>query len=378
VKEIEEIYCLFDLYGDFVSAEPYGNGHINDTYCVSLSQGGTVVRYIFQRINHNIFKEPALLMENIDRICTHLQSRLHDESVSDASRRAMSLIAAHDGKAYVKDESGDYWRCYLFIEEALGHDIIENKDQAYMAARAFGQYQNLLSDLPGERLYETIPDFHNTPKRFRKFREVLQKDCFHNTENACDEIEFFLSMEGEISFFTDKLEKGILPERVTHNDTKLNNVLLDNRTGEGICIIDLDTSMPGIAAYDFGDLVRTSTCFSAEDEKDLNKVIFQKDLFEALIRGYLSSAAQFLTENEVRSLVFGGILMTYEVGLRFLTDYLEGNIYFKTKYEKHNLIRCRTQIKLTRKLLEERESLEELTWKVYKEMQQNRMMKVAI
>jgi len=374
---IEIVFNSFAIYGDFVSAEPYGNGHINDTYRITVSQGGRILGYLFQRINHHIFKNPEKLMDNISRICEHQQKKLRENDSAGASTNAMTLINSLDGKSFVKDEEGNFWRCYIFIENALGYDIIENEKQAFQAAKAFGQYQNLLSDLPGDRLDETIPDFHNTPKRFEYFQEVLNKDSFSLVEGVKDEIDFYLSFEKEISYFTDRLKNGVLPERVTHNDTKLNNVLLDTQSGEAVCIIDLDTSMPGLAAYDFGDLVRTSTCFSAEDEKDLSKVVFQRNMYEALIRGYLSTAASFLKEEEVKSLVFGGILITYEVGLRFLTDYLEGSIYFKSQYAEHNLVRSRTQMTLVKALLNERDILEEITLSVYEEICDSSVLSVS-
>ncbi|MBI9100096.1 MAG: aminoglycoside phosphotransferase family protein [Spirochaetaceae bacterium] len=367
MEEIKKIYPLFAIPGDLVSAESYGNGHINDTYKVSLSQGGIVTPYIIQRINQMIFKDPVQLMENIQRICSHQQFRLREESNKDVSRRVLTLIPSREGKPYVEDEQRHFWRCYLFIENIIGLNIIENENQAYMAAKAFGRYQSLLSNLPGKRLYETIPDFHNTPERYRQFQKALGKDSFNLALNVREEIDFFMAMEGSISYFTDRLSKGILPERITHNDTKINNILLDTRTGEAICIIDLDTSMPGLAAYDFGDLVRTATTFSAEDEKDLGKVHFERTMFEALLRGYLSSAVSFLTKAEIESLVWGGIQMTYEVGLRFLTDFLEGDIYFKKQFKNHNLIRCRTQIALAKELLKEQIPLEELTREIYSE-----------
>ncbi|MGL1890067.1 MAG: aminoglycoside phosphotransferase family protein [Spirochaetaceae bacterium] len=364
VLGLRSVFNQFNIYGDFISAKPYGTGHINDTYKLTVSQGGTKINYLLQWINHNVFKNPEELMFNIERICKHQNKKLKESLVDDASRKALTLVQSRDGKAYVKNDSG-YWRCYFFIEDALGYDIIETEIQAFEAARAFGSYQSLLSDLPGQRLFETIPDFHNTPKRFEHFKKVLKEDSLSLASSVKDEIDFFLSFESGVTYFTKRVESGILPERVTHNDTKLNNVLLDVKSGESVCIIDLDTSMPGLAAYDFGDLVRTSTCFSAEDENDLSKVKFQMNIFEALVRGYLSTAVNFLTVEEVKSLVFGGILMTYEVGLRFLTDYLEGNIYFKSHYPKHNLIRSRTQLTLVKQLVEERDNLEELTMSIY-------------
>ncbi len=375
MNNIKNIFNSFNILGDYISSEPYGNGHINDTYKVFVSQGGATIHYLFQRINNHVFKNPENLMSNIERICIHLQYKIKKSYSQNASRSALSLVSSKEDKPFVLDETG-YWRCYLFIEDALGYDIIDTENQAFEAAKAFGTYQSLLSDLPGERLIETIPDFHNTPKRFQHFKEIIRLDTNSLADSVKKEIDFYLSFEKEISYFTDRLKSGDLPERVTHNDTKLNNVLLDVKSGKAVCIIDLDTSMPGLAAYDFGDLVRTSTCFSAEDEKDLSKVVFQKEMFESLITGYLSTASSFLTENEVKSLVFGSILMTYEVGMRFLTDYLDGNFYFKSKYTEHNLIRSRTQMTLVESLLQNRDELEEFTWSVYENMKKSKFCPV--
>jgi Ser/Thr protein kinase RdoA (MazF antagonist) len=234
----------------------------------------------------------------------------------------------------------------VFVERATGHDVIRNADQAFQAAKAFGAFQALLADLPGERLVETIPDFHHTPSRYAAFAAALAKDTHGRAREAAAEIAFAQARAGEVGLIVDAMARGEIPERVTHNDTKLNNVLLDNETQEGICVIDLDTVMPGSALYDFGDLVRTSTSPAAEDEVDLSKVRMQLPMFEALVRGYLASAGGFLTPRERALLPFAGKLITFEIGLRFLTDWLEGDVYFKVKRPRHNLDRLRTQFKL--------------------------------
>jgi len=281
------------------------------------------------------------------------------EGNPDASRQALTTIPSLESLPYHRDEQGHVWRLYLFIEGAVGYDIIENEEQAYQAARAFGEFQKLLTDLPGKRLHETIPGFHDTPQRFSRFKEVVKADSQGRCEMAQEEIAFFLSYEDQVGQLLDLHRQGLIPERVTHNDTKLNNVLIDEKSHQAVCVIDLDTSMPGLAPYDFGDLVRTSTTTTAEDEKNVTKINFQVAMFKALTRGYLEAASSFLTPQEKDNLVFGGILMTYEVGLRFLTDYLEGDVYFKTKYGNHNLIRCRTQMTLVRLIEEKRVELED-------------------
>ncbi len=354
-ENIKAIMSEFPLYGDFVSAGPYGSGHINDTYAVAFNQGGTPVRYILQRINHDIFKDPVSLMDNIERVTRHQAEVLR--GLPDTSRRAIMVIYAKSGKPLYQDRDGNYWRVYVMIEGAHSHDVLETPSQAYHAARAFGSFQKLLADLPGGRLHETIPKFHDTPSRVAVLKEAVEKDACNRAKSAEKEIEFVLAREGVVSKLIDLNKAGLIPERVTHNDTKLNNVLLDDATGEGLCVIDLDTVMPGLALYDFGDMVRTGTNSAAEDECDLSKVTSNPAMFAALAEGYLSEAAAFLNDKEVEMMPFSGILITLEIGVRFLTDYLQGDVYFKTSRETHNLDRCRTQFKLVESLEAQEEKM---------------------
>jgi hypothetical protein len=348
----------FQIAGEFLEAAPYGSGHINDTYCVGFNQGGTRVRYIFQRINHNIFKQPVALMENVQRVTAHLAGKVAGEP--DSSRRVLTLIPARDGTAFFRDDAGNVWRVYIFIEAARGYDAVENPAQALSAAQAFGRFQKLLADLPAPRLNDTIPDFHHTPKRFATLEKAIEADAVNRAKLAQAEIEFALRHEAICSVLLD----AKLPERVTHNDTKFNNVLLDDATGEGICVIDLDTVMPGLALYDFGDMVRTTTSPAKEDERDLSKVTMQFPMFEALARGYLSLAAEFLTPTEKKFLPFSGKLITFEIGIRFLTDFLAGDTYFKVHREGHNLDRCRTQFKLVESIEQQEEKMNQLVEKI--------------
>ena len=336
----------FALLGDYVSAPPYGSGHINDTFALEMDQGGKSVRYVLQRINHNIFRNPDGLMRNVERVCRHAQAKLAQAGRADASRRALTLVPTRDGRGWYVDPHGNHWRCYVFVERATGHDVIRNADQAFQAAKAFGAFQALLADLPGDRLIETIPNFHHTPSRYAAFAAALAKDAHGRAKEAAPEIAFAQARAHEVGTIVEAMARGEIPERVTHNDTKLNNVLLDNESQEGICVIDLDTVMPGSALYDFGDLVRTSTSPAAEDETDLSKVTMQLPMFAALVQGYLASAGGFLTPRERELLPFAGKLITFEIGLRFLTDWLEGDVYFKIKRPRHNLDRLRTQFKL--------------------------------
>ncbi len=351
---IPNVARRFRIYGDYLSAELYGNGHINDTYFVTFDQAGTLVRYILQRINQNIFKDPAALMENVRRVTEHLGKKSATES--GPSRRVLALIPTLEDQPYCLDGEGNYWRAYLFVEKAHTYDAVESPRQAFEAARTFGSFQSLLADLPAPRLHDTIRDFHHTPKRFAALEEAIAADTANRAGFAKPEIEFALRHQA----MTGALLEENLPERVTHNDTKFNNVMLDDATGEGVCVIDLDTVMPGLALYDFGDMVRTTTSPAKEDERDLSKVTMQLPMFEALARGYLASASGFLTPQERRWLAFSGKLITYEIGVRFLTDFLAGDKYFKVHRENHNLDRCRTQFKLVESIEQQEEQMNRL------------------
>jgi Phosphotransferase enzyme family len=341
----------FEIEGEFIGAALYGNGHINDSYCVAFDRAGLLVRYILQRINHNVFKNPVAVMENIKRVTSHLASQVSGQLDSD--RRVLTLIPARDGQAWHVDAEGNHWRAYRFIENAHTYDAVESTEQAFQAAKAFGQFQQLLASLPAPRLRNTIPDFHHTPKRFRALQQAVAADVAGRAILAKQEIDFAFAHESIVSVLLD----ANLPERVTHNDTKFNNVMLDDVTGAAVCVIDLDTVMPGLAPYDFGDMVRTTTSPATEDEQDLSKVTMQFPMFEALVRGYLAAAGEFLTKAEKQHLAFSGKLITFEIGIRFLTDYLCGDTYFKIHRDGHNLDRCRTQFELVRSIERQEEKM---------------------
>lgn len=356
--DLAAVAKLFDMRADFVSAAPYGSGHINDTYCAYYDQAGLRIRYIHQRINHNIFTDPAALMDNIQRVTAHALTKLQDEDNAEAYRRTLTCIPAMTGKPYAIDADGNYWRTYPFIERARTYDILETAAQAEEAARAFGEFQKLGADLSGEPLSETIPNFHNTKSRFQDLKDAIANDAHGRAASVQREIDWFLAREADASIVVDLLESGEVPVRVTHNDTKLNNVMLDDVTGEGVCVIDLDTTMPGSAIYDFGDMVRTATSPCAEDEVDTSKIYMRMEMFEALVRGYLKSANAFLTDKERSLLAFSGKLLTLECGTRFLADYLNGDTYFKIHREGHNLDRTRTQIALVESIEEQLSEME--------------------
>lgn len=352
---LAEIAAEFDVSGRFLRGAPYGTGHINDTYAIECEVAGTPARYILQRINQRVFRDVEGLMENIARVTSHIGRVAAAEG---NGRRALTLVSTRQGATFHRDAAGSCWRCYVFIEGARTYDVIEHPAQAREAARAFGRFQHQLVDLPGGRLRETIPYFHDTVRRFGALREAIAADAHGRCQVARAEIEFALAREKMTGVLLELLSRGEIAERVTHNDTKLNNVMLDDVTGEGVCVIDLDTVMPGLALYDFGDMVRTATNSAAEDEIDLGRVECRLPIFEALAEGYLATAGDFLNEAERAHLVFSGQLMTYEVGIRFLTDFLSGDVYFKTRRSEHNLERARNQFALLRSMEHQRTALE--------------------
>lgn len=348
--DLKSVVGKFDIRGDFLSAEPYGSGHINDTYAARYSQAGRTVRYIHQRINHSIFKDPESLMDNITRVTRHLRDKLIDAGAPDITRRVLGLVPTIDGQSYHRDESGNYWRTYFFVENARTYDQIETAKQAYEAARAFGRFQRDLRDLPGERLAETITGFHNTRARFDALVAAAETDSLNRARNVREEIDFALRREAMADVLLELHRDGAIPEIITHSDTKLNNVMIDDATSEGICVIDLDTVMPGLSLYDFGDMVRTAACPAPEDECDLSKVEARMDMFKTITQGYLSSAGDMLTRAEIEHLPFSARLITFEIGIRFLTDYLKGDEYFKIHREGHNIDRCRVQFKMVQSM----------------------------
>jgi hypothetical protein len=343
---IENIGNQFAVSGQLIDGHEIDSGHINLTYCGTFRQpDGSVQRYIFQSINRNVFKDPYGVMENVERVTRHINSKVL-RSKKDLGGQTLNLFPARAGGSWVEDANGGVWRCYNFIEGCVTYDVVENTRQAYQAARAFGSFQDLVSDLNAAWIKETIPDFHHTRKRFQRLQEVAKADPRGRLASVRAEFDFVCARESVTGILLDELAAGRIPLRVTHNDTKINNVMIDSETDEAVCVIDLDTVMPGLALYDFGDLVRSATSPAAEDETDLSKVQMQMPLFEALVEGYLDSASEFINDVEIRYLPHAGKLMTLEVGIRFLTDHLEGDVYFKTHRPNHNLDRCRTQLKL--------------------------------
>lgn len=365
-EKIMEAIKQIAFQGEYLEHSRYGNGHINDTFLVQFRQdGGSIKKYILQRINHEVFTKPEELMENIEGVIQFLQKKVAEKH-GDPNREAMNLIRAKDGKAYYKDSNGCYWRAYVFIEDAVSLDRAEKPEQFYESAVALGNFQCLLADYDAASLHETIQRFHDTPNRYQNFMRAVEEDVCGRAKEVQDEIAFVKEREPFTHLLMDALAEGKIPLRVTHNDTKLNNVMLDNQTGKAVCVIDLDTVMPGLAANDFGDSIRFGASTAAEDETDLSKVSMDLHLYELYAKGYLEGCQGSLTQAEVETLPIGAKMMTLECGMRFLTDYLQGDVYFRIHREKHNLDRCRTQFKLVADMEHKWEQMTEIVKRIAK------------
>lgn len=336
---MEQILSHFLLNGHVISCERFGSGHINATYRVETDAPHV---YILQKINHEIFHQVDQLMENVSAVTSYLAQNEKDP------RRVMQFAKTREGKSYYQDETGNYWRMCDFVLDSLSLDRPESAHDFYQSAVAFGRFQMQLKDFPADTLHETIPHFHDTPVRYEAFHRAIEADTCGRLASVQAEVDFALAREAEAGCMMRLLQEGKLPLRVTHNDTKLNNVLLDAKTREPLCVIDLDTVMPGLAANDFGDAIRFGASTAAEDEKDLGKVWMSLEMYEAFTRGFLQECGNSLTPLEIETLPMGAKLMTLECGVRFLTDYLAGDTYFATHYEGQNLDRCRTQFKLVK------------------------------
>jgi len=354
---IQAIAREFCIDGDLVEATPLGHGHINDTFVAAYRRADRSARYVHQRVNQRVFHDPEAVMDNIARVTQHIRAKLLAAKAPDVARRVLTLVPARDGRMFHRAADGNYWRAYLFIENAHVCEVVETPQQAFQTALAFGRFQRQLADLPAPRLAETIPYFHDTPQRFVKLDQAIARDAGNRVAGAKTEIEFALRHKDMARTLLDLRARGAIPERITHNDTKFNNVMLDDATGEALCVLDLDTVMPGLALYDFGDMVRTATCACAEDETDLSKVRMEMPMFEALTRGYLAAVGGVLNATEKRHLAFAGKLMTFEVGIRFLTDHLEGDHYFKVHRPAHNLDRSRNQFALVESIAAQEDAM---------------------
>ena len=351
--QIERIACAFRIEGRPVSCKEFGSGHINYTVKVLTDAG---CEYVLQRINKYVFKDPVRLMENVSSVTDFLRQRVEDP------RMALHFIPTTEGLFYYMDEEGEYWRMYDFIG-GFCLDAPESEEDFYQSALAFGRFQHMLSDFPAHTLFETIPEFHNTIDRYRQLRESIAADAAGRLESVRGDVEFLLERE-ELGCMLQRLrQSGELPLRVTHNDTKLNNVLLDKQTRKSLCVLDLDTVMPGLSLYDFGDSIRFGAATAAEDEPDLSKMSMDLHLFEVYTKGFLEAATS-LTQREVELLPMGAFVITLELATRFMKDYLDGDLYFKIAYPEHNLVRARAQMKLASDMLSKMDDMNRIVAQV--------------
>ena len=342
-----EVIESFQFQGTYTEGIPYGSGHINDTFCVTFEENGIPRRYILQRMNKTIFLNPEELMENVTGVTKWLRKKILEKG-GNPERETLNLVPTKEGNNFFVDQTGNYWRAYIFIEGAATYDMVQNKEDFYQSAVAFGHFQGLLADYPAQTLHETIVNFHNTIDRFAKFKKAVEEDVMGRAKDVQEEIQFVLDREALAHTLCDMQAEGKLPLRVTHNDTKLNNIMIDDETRKAICVIDLDTVMPGLAVNDFGDSIRFGASTAEEDEKDLSKVSCSMELFELYTKGFIEGCQGSLTDTELEMLPIGAMTMTYECGMRFLTDYLEGDHYFKVHRDGHNLDRARTQFTLVK------------------------------
>lgn len=361
---LEDALYAFGFGNKCSYVRPFGAGHINETYAVYMpnEEGEDELMYVLQRVNKNVFKNPDAVMENIFGVTEFLR-RVIREDGGDPDRETLSYIKTKIGENYFEDTDGFPWRCYNYIADSVCYQSAENTEQFYQSARSFGHFLKQLGDYPAETLHETIPKFHDTESRLADFKRALKRDVKNRALTCRREIRFVLDREKDCSVLMEQVRQGNLPLRVTHNDTKLNNILFDEETNKGLCIIDLDTIMPGLALSDYGDSIRFGASTAAEDEQDLNKVHFSLELFEAYTKGYLEAAGDVLTPTEKEYLPWGARLLTLECGIRFLTDYLQGDTYFKTEYTDHNLVRARTQFKLVDEMEQHFDEMREIVKK---------------
>jgi hypothetical protein len=357
-QNIRRIFNSFDVKADILKWAPYGNGHINDTILIRTPPDQSP-DYILQRKNHKIFKDIKGMLDNIVKATNHIRKKLQSQEITDIDRRVMTYYPAKNGEMFVRDEEGNFWTLFLFIPDSRGIEAIENPDQAYTAARAFGYFQKQLSDLPGEELIETIPNFHNGISRLKDFQRSIDENKAGRVIETQELITEILNRAHEMTSLQKWLNEKLILLRIMHNDTKINNILFDNHDN-ALCIIDLDTVMPGSALYDFGDAIRTIGNKAPEDEPVLEKIQFNQAIFEAFAKGYLSEAKSFLIQKEIENLAFSCLYMAWEQAMRFLTDYLNGDVYYKIAYPLHNLVRTKAQVRYLEVLEENRILMEDL------------------
>ena len=361
---LREIFEYFDADGTFFKGEPYGSGHIHDTFRIETVETEKD-DYILQRLNNKIFKNIPELQHNIERVTVHLKNKLKSIPGSDIKRECLSLIPSRDGKSWIIDHEGNYWRMYIFISNHHSYNIVDSPDKAFEGGKAIGRFQAMLSDMPGGPLFETIPWFHNIEKRLQTFNDKITENPVRRVENVVEEIDQILQRAEEMKIILKLGKEGRIPLRITHNDTKFNNILLDEND-KALCVIDLDTVMPGYIHYDFGDSIRTAANTASEDENDLSRIKMDINLFKAYSEGYLSETVDTLNDVEKEFLAFAPKLITYTIAVRFLTDFIDGDNYFKIHHELHNLQRARAQLRLVMSMEEQYEEMKRIISKLTK------------
>ncbi len=356
--DLSDIYSHFKTRGTFREAFPFGSGHIHDTFKV-VTKEDNLPDYILQRINTHIFTDVDTLQHNIYQVTTYIRKKLEKFPGSDPDRETLTIIPSIDNMLYFKDKEGSFWRMYLFIERHKSYDRVETPEQAYQGGKAIGRFETLISGLDPKLIHEVLPGFHDMELRLNNFFHVLKKDPVNRVSEVSEDIRFVQERAEEMKTILLLGKEGKIPLRITHNDTKFNNVLLDEND-KSLCVIDLDTVMPGYIHYDFGDAIRTSTNSTFEDEKDLDKVFVRMDLFEAFTKGFLEETHSELSATEKKYLAFSARMMTFIIGLRFLTDYLDGDHYFKIHHPGHNLERARVQFRLVKSMEDHAKEMEEI------------------
>lgn len=360
MENINLILNKFNFKGNLISCEKFGSGHINVTYIAAYDNDGEISQYIVQKVNTNVFKNIGELMDNVFAVTSFLRDKI-EKCGGDPERETLNYIKTADGEKFYRCDKNECYRAYRFVDDSKSYNSVDSAEIFGKSGIAFGRFQKYLSDFPATTLHETIPNFHNTIWRFEnEFIPAVEQNVQNRAKDCQDEIEFVMQRKADCSRLVDLIEKGELPIRVTHNDTKLNNVIFDEKTDDAICVIDLDTVMPGLALYDFGDSIRFGANTAAEDEPDISKVSIDLDYFKAYAQGFLSEAGDSLNPCELDNLAFSAKLMTFECGMRFLTDYLNGDTYFKTEYDNHNLVRARSQFALVKDMEDKMSEMEDI------------------
>lgn len=360
MNRYKKIVENFLIDGELVEVKPFGSGHINETLLVSINNYSQLEKYILRKINNNVFKDPEIVILNTVNTIDHLRSKMQELGASKFDHKKMKMIKTFDFKYYFRDSKGSYWCLFDFIDDAYTVDFVQNKEKAYEAAKAFGRFQKFMIDADINDYQESIPDFHNLEKRLFDFDKALKSDPVDRVNKASEEIRKIAEYRYLSNNIKQMVENKILPTRITHNDTKINNIMFNKKTDKGQCVIDLDTVMPGTVLFDFGDMVRTSTSPVKEDETDISKVTMRLEIFESLLKGYLEELVDELEDTEINNLVYGAKVIIYEQAVRFLTDYIMDDVYYSTEYPDHNWVRTKTQLALLDSMMKQNNEIERI------------------